>query len=101
MSRGLLKTNDPLLQKLIVVAGSSRDPAIDRLALEDSRVKVLYQSDDPSDVEACNRGLAERAGDVVLLPSESTFPQDGSASSPPSLTQKSERRLPGLYLTPA
>ena len=68
---GLLKANDPLLEKLIVVAGSSRDPALERLALEDSRVKVLYQSDDPSDVEACNRGLAERAGDVVLLPSES------------------------------
>jgi hypothetical protein len=41
---------------------------VDSLVLSDPRVTFSPQADQPDDVEACNRGLALRTGDVALLP---------------------------------
>jgi len=63
----ILKRSDPTLNKLIVIARATHDPTPESLAPADPRVIISRQSDHPSDVEAINRGLALRSGDVALL----------------------------------
>jgi glycosyltransferase involved in cell wall biosynthesis len=67
-----LECSGPILNKLIVITSSFQDPAVESLLRSDPRVKVLPQADEPDDVEACNRGLAQRTGDVALLPATAT-----------------------------
>jgi hypothetical protein len=66
--KNVLECSGPTLYKLIVITRTCRDSAVDRLLLSDPRVTFLPQADEPDDVEACNRALSQRTGDVALLP---------------------------------
>ena len=66
--QGAVECSGPTLNKLIVIAGPSGDRAVDRLMQSDPRITFSPQADQPDGVEACNRGLAGRAGDVALVP---------------------------------
>ncbi len=62
------------LRSLIAVDDRSPEPgmqeALARLALSDSRMQVIQNHTNLGYVAACNRGLAERGGDAVLLNSD-------------------------------
>jgi glycosyltransferase involved in cell wall biosynthesis len=62
------------LRSLIVVNDASPDPdmgpALDKLALSDVRMLVRHNKDNVGFVATCNRGLARRGGDAVLLNSD-------------------------------
>jgi glycosyltransferase involved in cell wall biosynthesis len=62
------------LRKLIVIDDASPEPdmfpALQRLAQADARVRLLRNPSNLGFVRTCNRGLAERAGDAVLLNSD-------------------------------
>jgi glycosyltransferase involved in cell wall biosynthesis len=63
-----LECSGPTLNKLIIITRSSGDSAADCLLLSDPRVTFSPQADQPDEVEACNRGLGQCAGDVAVLP---------------------------------
>src|SRR5271155_4696018 len=62
------------LRSLIVVDDVSPETdmrtALANLARSDGRVLVLYNKENVGFVATCNRGLAERGGDAVLLNSD-------------------------------
>ena len=70
----VLRTGGPALNRLIIVASSNltrtRSRNIETIAREHSSVLVLRASAGLGAVEAYNRGLEERTGDVVLLRSD-------------------------------
>jgi glycosyltransferase involved in cell wall biosynthesis len=72
--RSVLELSGPALRRLIVIDDASPEPemapALRRLAETDPRVVVLNNESNLGFVAACNRGLAERAGDAVLLNSD-------------------------------
>jgi hypothetical protein len=63
----VLECSGPALDRLIVITQAETDPALESLARANSRLILARQSDHPNEVEACNRGLAGRAGDTALL----------------------------------
>ena len=63
----ILKRSEPSLNNLIVITRATDLPTPESPALADSRVIIARQSDHPDDVEAINRGLALRSGDVAIL----------------------------------
>jgi glycosyltransferase involved in cell wall biosynthesis len=70
----VLQHSDRLLGRLIVINDASPDPdmpaVLRRLARLDSRVRLLVNPVNVGFVTSCNRGLAERTGDAVLLNSD-------------------------------
>ena len=62
------------LRSLIAVVDLSPEPdmgdALAKLASSDTRMRVLHNEQNVGFVATCNRGLAERAGDAVLLNSD-------------------------------
>ena len=68
----LVERSEGALNRLLLFTGPISDPAVLNLAQSDPRIVFLPQSDNPGDVEACNRGFAERAGDAALLPQEAS-----------------------------
>ena len=62
------------LRSLIVVNDVSPDPdmepALTKLALSDSRILLRHNKENMGFVATCNRGLAKRGGDAVLLNSD-------------------------------
>jgi hypothetical protein len=63
-----LEGSGPILSKLIVVTRFCHDSELESLVLSDPRITISPQVDERDDVEACNRALAHRTGDVALLP---------------------------------
>jgi glycosyltransferase involved in cell wall biosynthesis len=70
----VLRSSGPTLNRLIIVASSPSAGALcrrlEQLTQADSTVLLVRSSAGLGDVEAYNRGLAERAADIVLLRSE-------------------------------
>ena len=66
--KSLVERSEGALNRLLLLTGPINDPAVLNLAQSDPHIVFLPQSDNPGDVEACNRGFAERAGDAALLP---------------------------------
>jgi glycosyltransferase involved in cell wall biosynthesis len=70
----VLAHGGPALRSLIVVNDHSPEPdmheALARIALTDSRVRLSRNESNLGFVATCNRGLAERRGDAVLLNSD-------------------------------
>ena len=70
----VVRNGGPALNRLIIVISSPSAGALSRklenVARGDSRVLLLRSSAGLGDVEAYNRGLAERVADVVLLRSD-------------------------------
>jgi len=70
----VLEHAGPTLRRLIVVAFESLEPdtlaALTKLARCDPRLQLLWSSHDEKFVESCNRALAEREGDAVILRSD-------------------------------
>jgi GT2 family glycosyltransferase len=72
--QSVLAHGGAVLRSLIAVDDASPEPemadALAQLALSDSRVRILRNDDNAGFVASCNRGLAERRGDAVLLNSD-------------------------------
>ncbi len=70
----VLDTGGDELRSLIAIDDQSPEPAmaegLDDLARRDSRVRVIHNEANLGFVETCNRGIARREGDVVLLNSD-------------------------------
>jgi hypothetical protein len=63
-----LERSGPILDKMIVITGSSDDSAVEAGLPSDSRVRILPRLEHTDEVSACNWGLAQCSGDVVILP---------------------------------
>jgi len=79
--KSVLAHGGPALRSLIVVDDASPEPdmsaALARIARSDSRVRILRNKLNAGFVAACNRGLAERQGDAVLLNSDTLVTSGG------------------------
>src|SRR4051812_24768966 len=68
---GVLEHGGETLRSLIVIDDASPEldmfPALRHLAASDGRVRLLRNEHGLGIVAACNRGLAGRSGDAVLL----------------------------------
>jgi glycosyltransferase involved in cell wall biosynthesis len=71
---GVLEHSGPALHRLIVVVASplhgKHHRGLETMAASDSRVRLVLDFQGKGEVTACNRGLAERAANVVLLQSD-------------------------------
>jgi GT2 family glycosyltransferase len=69
--QSVLEHGGASLRSLIVVADVSPEPdmreALASLSLSDGRMRVIHNEQNMGFVATCNRGLAERRGDAVLL----------------------------------
>jgi GT2 family glycosyltransferase len=72
--RSVLEHGGSSLRSLMVVVDVSPEPdmgeALASLALSDERMRVIHNEHNMGFVATCNRGLAERRGDAVLLNSD-------------------------------
>jgi glycosyltransferase involved in cell wall biosynthesis len=76
----VLEYGGPMLRRLIVVADHPPSPdagvALERLAGRDARVHLVWSPSPRGFVGLCNRGLAEREGDAVLLRGDCVVSRD-------------------------
>ena len=90
----VLDISGPTLNRLIVVHGarwgSQLHAGLERLARTDPRVELFHESDCPGEVDACNRGLARRSADAVLLNSDAVV-SPGWLSELAALAHSEER----------
>ncbi len=74
----VLANSGPALGRLLVVNDRSPDPdmgaLLERLRLEDPRVRVVENEENLGFVASCNRGLALRQGHAVVLNSDTVVP---------------------------